>query len=174
MHRHHHNAASALTLALLAMLPMLSACSDLMNKIPPGPLGALFDRRPPLVSVRATGPYANPLADPVAPMITQGIADRVVAPTLRLSLKPAARVSLAEASMRAATVATGKAIPWRGGEASGFVVPLRDVYVSENGPVCRDLRQEAQIPGGPEIQQITLCHQDQGDDRHLWMPASID
>ena len=159
-----------LTLALLT----LAACAPYTRPDPPGFIGALLDRAPPPVVVRTTGPYPGPIAEPVQPIMTQQIADAVVAEALLPSLGAEARLSLAEASMRAAAAPTGTTILWTTAEGSGSVVPARDVYRSHRGEICRDLRQQVQTTQGPAIQQITLCRADRGDNRVLWLPGSPD
>jgi surface antigen len=98
----------------------------------------------------------------------------VVAEPLLPSLGAEARLSLAEASMRAAAAPTGTTILWTTPEAGGSVVPARDVYRSHRGEMCRDLYQRLQTTGGPAVQQITLCRADRGDGRVLWLPGSAD
>lgn len=179
MHRRHHNAAWSAGLIFLGAALTLSACSQMnwLNKVnrpdPPGLLGALFNRKPPAITIRASSPYPDPLSSPLAPLVTPDIADQAVAENLRLSLKPAARMSLAEASMLAAAAATGTAVSWKGGDASGIVTPARDVYLSVHGHVCRDLRQEVARRSGPQVAQITLCYEELGDSRAVWLPPGI-
>lgn len=141
---------------------------------PPGFLGALIDRPPPTVQVKASGPYPSPLSDPLPPLLTADMADQIVAEPLRVSLGPEARLSLAEASERAAAAATGATVLWQTAGAGGAVVPARDVYRSHRGEICRDLQQQAQTTSGPAINQVTLCHADLGDGRILWLPGSPD
>lgn len=140
----------------------------------PGPLGALFDRKPPPVWIRAGGPYPGPLSEPVRPLITADVADRVVAAPLRAVLTPEARANLAEASMLAASAATGTEVSWKAAEASGAVAPARDVYLSHRGLVCRDLQQAMQKADRKQVAQVTLCREDLGDNRILWLPGSPD
>ncbi len=180
MHWRHHSAASPAPLIALAAALALSACGDLGGLLPQGPLGALIDRAPPPIAVQATASYPNPLAEPVPPVITMAVADAVVGETLRLSLTPDGRVSLAQASMRAAAAATGAAVAWQaaGPEGApvlaGSVVPVRDVYLSHRGHVCRDLQQMVQGPDRPQVEQVTLCREDLGDNRVLWLPGTPD
>lgn len=152
----------------------LAACAPYTRPDPPGLLGALIDRAPPPVLVAANSSYGNPLAEPVPPLLSPDIADAVVGEPLRGSLSPEARLSLAEASMRAASVDTGATVLWQSADAGGAVVPARDAYRSHRGEICRDLRQQVQTPSGPTIDQVTLCHHDLGDGRILWLPGSPD
>lgn len=180
----------ALLIALICA-SMLSGCSQSDNVHPfdglanswsaaweridrPGPLGALIDRKPPPVAIRSTGPYPNPLSDAAPPMLTAALAEKVVAPPLRASLTPAARLDLAQASMLAATAATGTAIEWKAADTQGVVAPTHDVYISQYGLVCRDLRQTVQKAGAAEIAPMTLCREDVGGGGTAWRPAMDD
>jgi len=180
MHRRHHSAASAAPLIALAAALALSACGGLSGSLPQGPLGALADRAPPPIAILAGASYPNPLSEPVPPLITAEVADAVVGETLRLSLTPDGRVSLAQASMRAAAAATGAVVAWQAADPkgtpvlAGSVVPVRDVYRSHRGHICRDLQQMVQRPDGPQVEQVTLCRADLGDNRVLWLPGAPD
>lgn len=156
------------------MVLALAGCVPATRPDPPGLLGALIDRPPPAVRVIATGPYGNPLADPVPPVITPALADRIVAVPLRKLLGPAARLSLAQASEQAAAAKTGATLLWRSREAGGAVVPTHDVYISLRGEVCRDMQQQAETRAGPAIDPVTLCRTDEDDRRRLWLLASPD
>lgn len=159
----------------MALLLALGACAPFTRSDPPGFLGALIDRPPPAVQVRAAGPFGNPLAEPVEPLLSTDIADRIVGAPLRSSLSPEARLSLAAASQRAASAMTGATAQWQSADASGAVVPARDVYRSHRGLICRDLQQQAKTAGGPlEADLVTLCHSDLGDGRVYWLPGSPD
>jgi surface antigen len=161
--------------AALGLSLALGACSPVARQDPPGLLGALTDRLPPTIEVEATGPYGNPLAEPVEPLLSTDIADAIVGPPLRASLSPQARLSLAAASMRAASAMTGTNVQWQSTGASGVVIPARDVYRSHRGDICRDLQQQAQGAKGPAMADlVTLCHTDLGDGRVYWMPGSPD
>ena len=140
----------------------------------PGLLGSLIDRKPPPVSLRASGPYPGPLSDAMPPILTTQLADQVVAAPLRASLTPDARMDLARASVLAATVATGTAVPWKAAKAQGIVVAARDVYISPHGLVCRDLQQAVREAGTEKIEPVTLCREDIGADRRAWRPATVD
>jgi hypothetical protein len=193
MHRRHHSAAFLARLITLGASLALAACGEYdslkgMNdgdqidwsaKVDaysqPGPLGTLINHHPPPITIHATGPYANPLAEPVPPpIITPDIADQVVAQPLLESLNAEGRLSLATASMVAASGATGTAVLWQTADAGGTVVPARDVYLSQRGLVCRDLQQRVAISDQWHVEQVTLCHQDLGDNRILWLPGSPD
>jgi surface antigen len=174
MHRRHHTVNRPALLIFAGAALALAACAPETRPDPPGLLGALFDRPPPAVSVAASGPYANPLAEPVPPLISHDMADRMVGQTLLPALSPAARLSLAEASVRAATAATGTTVLWKSADAAGAVVPARDPYRSHRGEICRDLNQQAQSAAGPAIELVTLCHADLGDGRVLWLPGAPD
>ncbi len=152
----------------------LGACAPTTRPDPPGLLGALTDRPPPTVQVKASGPYGDPLADPVPPLLSADIADQIVGQPLRPLLSPEARLSLAAASIRAASLMTGTTVLWQSADASGAVVPARDAYRSHRGEICRDLQQHAQTPTGPAVDQVTLCHNDLGDGRVYWLPGSPD
>jgi hypothetical protein len=153
----------------------LAACSPFARQDPPGLFGALIDRLPPTVQITATGPYGNPLAEPVEPLLSSDIADQIVGKPLRPSLGPDARLSLATASMRAASATTGTTVPWQSAGAAGAVIPTRDVYRSHRGDICRDLQQEAKGAKGPATADlVTLCHTDLGDGRIYWLPGSPD
>jgi surface antigen len=160
--------------AALGIALTLAACAPTTRPDPPGFLGALIDRPPPAVQVKASGPYPSPLADPVPPIIRADIANEIVAASLRPSLSTAARLSLADASQRAAAATTGTTVLWQSADAIGAVVPARDAYLSHRGEICRDLQQQLQNAGGPMIDQVTLCHHDLGDGRILWLPGSPD
>jgi hypothetical protein len=175
MHCGNHNANRLTLSAALALSLALGACSPFARQDPPGLLGALTDRLPPTVLVEATGPYGNPLAESVEPLLSHDIADQIVGAPLRSSLSPEARLSLAAASMRAASVPTGATVLWQSASASGAVIPARDVYRSHRGDVCRDLQQQAKSAKGPAMANlVTLCHADLGDGRVYWLPGSPD
>ncbi len=149
-----------------------SAQFDQLNQ--PGPLGALIDRKPPPVLIRTSGPYPGPLSEPVPPLISPDVAEQVVAEPLRAALAADARMSMAQASMMAASAATGTPVSWKAADASGTVTPARDAYYSHRGHVCRDLQQLVQELNGLAAEQITLCRTDIGDNRVLWLPGSPD
>ena len=154
---------------------MLGACTPFTRPDPPGLLGALIDRAPPTVQVKASGPYGDPLAAPVEPLLSADIADQVVGVPLRPSLSPEARLSLAAASQRAASAMTGATVQWQSADASGAVIPARDAYRSHRGLICRDMQQQAKTADGPLMADlVTLCHADLGDDRVYWLPGSPD
>ncbi len=193
MHRRHHSATRG---AALLGLIALAACSgqpsagilpsDLQSiqiparPDPPGLLGVLIDRLPPPVTVRANASYPNPLGEPVAQLIAPDIADQMVGTSFRESLDGAARQSLALASLNATAAPTGKAIAWESEDAQGHpaaggsVVPVRNIYRSHRGLPCRDLQQHVQTPNGGASEQVTLCRNDMGDNRVLWLPGSPD
>jgi hypothetical protein len=175
MHCGNHS-PNRLTLSVaLALLLALGACTPFTRPDPPGFLGALIDRPPPTVQVQATGPYGDPLAEPVEPLLSTDIADQIVGAPLRSSLSPEARLSLAAASQRAASAMTGATVQWQSTDASGAVVPARDVYRSHRGVICRDLQQQAKRVDGPVTADlVTLCHSDLGDGRVYWLPGSPD
>ena len=157
------------------MFLALGACSPFARQDPPGLLGALTDRLPPTVRVEATGPYGNPLAEPVEPLLSPDIADQIVGAPLRSSLGGEARLSLAAASMLAASATTGTTVQWQSAGASGAVIPARDVYRSHRGEICRDLQQQAKSAKGLVMADlVTLCHADLGDGRVYWLPGSPD
>ena len=175
MHCGNHS-SNRLTLgAALALLLALGACAPYTRPDPPGLLGALIDRAPPTVQVQATGPYGDPLAEPVTPLLSTDMADQMVGAPLRSSLSPEARLSLAAASQRAAAAMTGATVQWQSADAAGIVVPARDAYRSHRGVICRDLQQQTKTAGGPvEADLVTLCHSDLGDGRVYWLPGSPD
>jgi len=191
-HDRHHSAASIARLLTLGAALTLAACGeydslkgihstdeiDWSAKVEqysqPGPLGTLFNRKPPAVSIRTSGPYPGPLSEPVPPIIAPEIADVVIAAPLRAALNPEARMNLATASMLAATATTGTPVSWKSADANGAVVPARDAYLSHHGLICRDLRQQVQKSDQSQIEQITLCHEDIGDSHFLWLPGSPD
>lgn len=191
-HGGHFNAASIARFLTLGTALALGACGEyqslsamsadekidwqakLQQYSEPGPLGTFFNRRPPAISIRASGPYPGPLSEPVPPLIAPEIADAVVAAPLRVALNPDARMNLAAASMLAATAATGTAVAWKAADAGGTVVPARDVYLSHHGLVCRDLQQQLQKSDHSQAEQITLCRADLGDGHVLWLPGSPD
>jgi surface antigen len=195
MHDRHHSATSVARLGALASLAAvlaLGGCSDAetihpfdsLNKIDwsgefehynqPGLLGALIDRPAPAVSIRASGPYPGPLSDSVPPLLDADMADRVVAGPLLPALSAQARMNLAQASILAASAATGTAVAWKAADSAGTVIPARDVYLSRHGLVCRDLRQAVERPNAPEIEAVTLCRADIGEKRALWQPEAPD
>ena len=174
MHRRHHSLKLRPRDAAISIVFALAACAPYTRPDPPGFLGALIDRAPPPVQVKTTGPYGNPLADPVAPLLSAAIADRLVAESLRASLSSEARWNLAEASERAASADTGATVMWQSADAAGAVIPARDAYRSHRGEICRDLQQHVQTEAGPSVDLITLCHHDLGDGRILWLPGSPD
>lgn len=140
----------------------------------PGLLGTLFNRKPPGTRIRSSGPYPGPLSEPVPALIAPDIADSVIAPPLLPSLGPEARMSLASASMVAASASTGTGVTWQATDMNGTVTPAHDVYLSHHGLVCRDLQQQVRKSEQSQIAQITLCHQDIGDSHVFWLPASPD
>lgn len=159
----------------MALLTALGACAPLARPDPPGLLGALIDRAPPTAQVKATGPYGDPLAEPIEPLLSTDIADQIVGMPLRSSLSQEARLSLAAASLRAASAMTGTIVQWQSVDASGAVVPARDVYRSHRGDICRDLQQQAKsATGAVTADLVTLCHSDLGDGRVYWLPGSPD
>jgi surface antigen len=174
MHRRHHTVNRPGLLAFAGAALVLSACAPTTRPDPPGLLGALFDRPPPAITVAASGPYGNPLAEPVPSLISADMADRMIAQSLRPALSAEARLSLAAASVRAATATTGTTVMWQSADTGGAVVPARDPYRSHRGEICRDLQQQAQSPAGPTVDLMTLCHADLGDGRVLWLPGSPD
>jgi surface antigen len=174
MHRYYYSANALRTLPALGLVLALAACAPYTRPDPPGFLGALFDRAPPPVTVIASGPYPGPLSEPSAPIITPATAAIVVAEPLLAGLGHEARLSLAEASMRAASAPTGTTVLWKSADADGAVIAARDVYRSHRGEICRDLRQQVQTATGPATEQITLCRADRGDNRVLWLPGSAD
>lgn len=187
-HGRHHSAALltqftavALATSLLAGCALFdtppdqidwSAQWDLMKQ--PGPLGALFDRKPPPTWIRASGPYPGPLSDATTPVISPDLAAAIVAAPFRDGLSPEARMNLAQASMLAASAATGTTIAWSAADAGGAVVPARDVYLSHRGNVCRDVQQQLKTPSGTEAAQVTLCRDDLGNSNLLWVPGTAD
>lgn len=142
----------------------------------PGPLGTLFNRKPPPVWIRASGPYPGPLSEPGPSLLSAEMVDQVVAEPLRASLSADARANLAQASLLAASAATGTSVAWKaaGTDTSGTVVPARDVYRSHRGLVCRDLRQQVQKRESAQVAQVTLCREDRGDAHIVWLPGSAD
>jgi surface antigen len=159
----------------LALILALGACSPFTRPDPPGFLGALIDRAPPGVQVEATGPYGNPLAEPVPPLLSTDVAEQIVGAPLRSALSTEAKLSLADASMRAASATTGATVQWQSPDASGAAVPARDVYRSHRGDICRDIQQQATMANGPAmVDLVTLCHADLGDGRVYWLPGSPD
>jgi hypothetical protein len=189
--RLHHTAAPLARLAALGAILALAACSESSPIHPfdsagqtnwteefqrinqPGLLGAFIDRRPPAVTIRASGPYPGPLSDTAPPLLTQAMAEAIVAAPLRAGLSPAALMDLARASVLAASLATGTSVAWKAADANGTVTPARDVYLSRHGRACRDLRQAldkagSDKSGSPEIAAVTLCRPHVGDDRAVW------
>jgi hypothetical protein len=115
------------------------------------------------------------LAEPVPPLLSADVADQIVGAPLRPLLGAEARLSLADASMRAAAASTGTIVQWQSADASGAAVPARDVYRSHRGDICRDVQQQAKTGDGTAvIDQVTLCHSDLGDGRVYWLPGSPD
>jgi hypothetical protein len=175
MHCGNHSSNRLTRGAALALLLALGACAPFTRMDPPGFLGSLIDRAPPTVQVAATGPYGNPLAESVEPLLSTDIADQIVGAPLRSSLSTEARLNLAAASLRAASAMTGTTVQWQSADASGAVVPARDAYRSHRGVICRDLQQEAKTADGPMAADlVTLCHSDLGDGRVYWLPGSPD
>jgi surface antigen len=175
MHCDHHS-SNRLTLgAALALLLALAACAPFTRPDPPGLLGSLIDRAPPSTQIKATGPYGDPLAEPVPPLLSADIAEQIVGAPLRSALSAEAKLSLADASMRAAAARTGTIVQWQSADASGAAVPARDVYRSHRGVICRDIQQQAKTADGPAVVDlVTLCHSDLGDGRVYWLPGSPD
>jgi surface antigen len=175
MHCRDHSSNPLTHSAALALLLALGACAPYTRPDPPGLLGALFDRAPPAVQVKAAGPYGNSLAEPVSPLLSADIAEQIVGAPLRSTLSPEAKLSLADASMRAAAAQTGTIVQWQSADTSGAAVPARDVYRSHRGFICRDIQQQAKTPEGPAlVDLVTLCHSDLGDGRTYWLPGSPD
>jgi surface antigen len=140
----------------------------------PGPLGALIDRKPPAVAIRATSPYPGPLSDAAPPLLTAELADEMVAAPFRAGLTPSARLDLAQATVLAAAAATGTPIEWKAADAQGIVTPAHDVYISRHGLACRDLTQTVQKAGAAQIAPMTLCREDDGGGGTAWRPATED
>jgi surface antigen len=193
MHRRHHSAAFAARLIALVALGPLAACGEydsmrglsfdfgkidwtakLDEYAQPAPLGTFFNRRPPPVWIRASGPFPGPLSEPLSPVIAASLADAIVAEPFRATLDAEARMNLAQASMIAASAATGTPVAWKAADAGGAVVPARDVYLSHRGHVCRDLQQQVETRDGTAAAQVTLCRADAGDNRILWLPGRAD
>jgi hypothetical protein len=175
MHRNDHSSNRLTLSAALALTLALAACAPYTRPDPPGFLGALIDRAPPTTQIKASGPYGNPLAEPVPPLLSADVADQIVGAPLRPLLGAEARLSLADASMRAAAASTGTIVQWQSADASGAAVPARDVYRSHRGDICRDVQQQAKTGDGTAvIDQVTLCHSDLGDGRVYWLPGSPD
>jgi hypothetical protein len=190
--RQRHSKSRGVALIALICASALAGCSqfenihpfDGLNKVDwsaawerinqPAPLGRLIDRKPPPVAIRSTSPYPDPLSDAAPPLLTAELADEVVAPPLRASLTPAARMDLAQASVIAAAAATGTAIEWKAADAQGIVAPAHDVYISHHGLVCRDLRQTVQKARAAEVAPVTLCREDVGGGGTAWRPAMDD
>lgn len=131
-------------------------------------LGAFIDRRPPAVTIRASGPYPGPLSDTAPPLLTPAMAEAIVAAPLRAGLSAAALMDLARASVLAASLATGTSVAWKAADANGTVTPARDVYLSRHGRACRDLRQALDRSGKAEIAAVTLCRPHVGADDAVW------
>lgn len=157
-----------------ASLSKIDPLGALQRLNQPGLLGSLIDRKPPPVTLRASGPYPGPLSSAMPPVLTPELADRVVAEPLRASLTPAARMDLAQASMLAAAAATGTAVPWKAAEAQGIVAPAADVYISPHGLVCRDLRQIVDEANTSKIEPMTLCRENIDADQRAWRPMMTD
>ena len=175
MHRDNLTSNRLTLSAALALLTALSACAPSTQLDPPGFLGALIDRPPPTVQVQASGPFGDPLASPVQPLLSTDIADQMVGAPLRPTLSTEARLSLAAASMRAASAMTGATVQWQSADASGGVIPERDAYRSHRGQICRDMQQQAKTADGPlTADLVTLCHADLGDGRVYWLPGPPD
>lgn len=174
MHCRYHSSKLRAREAAIAIVLSLAGCAPYTRPDPPGLLGALVDRAPPPALVKSNGTYPNPLADPVPALLTTDVANQLVADALRASLSAAARLDLAEASMRATSADTGAMVLWQSADSRGAVVPERDVYRSHRGEICRDLQQLAQTTRGTLASQITLCHHDLGDGRILWLPGPPD
>jgi hypothetical protein len=193
--RLHHTAAPLGGLAALGAILALAACSESSPIHPfdsagqvnwteefqrinqPGLLGAFIDRRPPAVTIRASGPYPGPLSDTAPPLLTQAMAEAIVAAPLRAGLSPAALMDLARASILAASLATGTSVAWKAADANGTVTPARDVYLSRHGRACRDLRQaldKSSSAQSAEIAAVTLCRPHVGDDRAVWEAGEPD
>jgi len=188
----HHTAAQLGGLAALGAILTLAACSESSPIHPfdsagqvnwtqefqrvnqPGLLGAFIDRRPPAVTIRASGPYAGPLSDTAPPLLNAATAEAIVAAPLRAGLSAEAMMDLARASVLAASLATGTSVAWKARDANGTVTPARDVYLSRHGRTCRDLRQALDKSGKPEIAAVTLCRPHVGDDRAVWEAAEPD
>jgi surface antigen len=115
------------------------------------------------------------------PYVPDELVDAAVAESLRPWLTPFERRSLAEASQSAAAAPTATAVAWRATDgagdpsAAGSVTPVRDVFRSVHGRLCRDLRQSV-AKGGPEphLQQVTLCREDQGAGLYVWVLGKPD
>jgi surface antigen len=175
MHHGHYSSNRLTLIAALALLLGVAACAPYTRPDPPGLLGALLDRAPPPTQVKASGPYGDPLAEPVPPQLGADIAEQMVGLPLRSTLSAEAKASLAEASMRAATAMTGTTVQWKSADASGAAIPARDVYRSHRGVICRDIQQQARTGDGPVVADlVTLCHSDLGDGHTYWLPGSPD
>ena len=174
MHRRHHSRNRSASRAAIVALLALAGCAPATRPDPPGFLGAVIDRPPPQVRMLAAGPYPSPLSEPTPPLLNDGVATIIVAESLRDALKADARMSLAQASLRAAAATTGATVLWQSADASGAVIVARDPYRSHRGDICRDLQQQAQTATGPKVVQVTLCYADLGNGHVLWLPGTPD
>jgi surface antigen len=125
--------------------------------------------------MRTGGPSGLLLQGPAPVYVPDSLVDAVVGDALYVWLTPAERRSLAEASQDAAVAPTATAIPWHGVDGAGLpsvagtVMPIRDAYRSARGHLCRDVRQSVDKREELQIQQLTLCREDQGAGLYVWV-----
>lgn len=145
-----------------------------------GPLGRFVDRPAPPVMLAQGGPTGVLIDGPVAPELPDPAVDKVVAASLREWLTFPERRSLAVASERAASGASGIAVTWRaqnGGDAltaTGSATAIADVYRSTRGQVCRDIAQRFDKNDEPHAQTVALCRDMQVGGMTLWLIGAAD
>jgi hypothetical protein len=156
----------------------LTACSTIESTLEPlthpAPLGRVIDRSPPPVAVTQGGPSGPLLAGPGLPILPDPAVDSVIAPDLKIWLTFEERKTLANASENAAVGVTGVAIKWRAHDgadvptASGTAVPVDDVYRSQTGYVCRDVRQSFARAGDTRVATVALCRTNIAEGVTIW------
>ncbi len=147
--------------------------------VPQGPLGRLIDHPAPPVGVTAGGASGPLLGGTVASPVPDRAVEAVVAPDLRTWLTADERQALAVASEAAAIAATGVAVGWRatdadGISASGDATAIGDVYRSDRGRICRDVRQRFDKTDALHAATVALCRETQSGNPALWVIATTD
>jgi hypothetical protein len=173
-------AACASTEATLAQPFSVTVDSTAAALERPAPLGRAIDRLPPPVAVTQGGPSGSLLAGPGLPILPDHAVDSVIAPDLKNWLTFAERKILADASENAAVGETGIAIAWRAHDgadaptASGTAVAVDDVYRSQTGYVCRDVRQSFAKAGDRRESTVALCRTNIAEGVTIWAVATAE
>lgn len=175
MHGSHYSRVWLRRLAFAGAALALVGCDTVGRQ---GALGNLIDRPAPPVAVTAGGAGGALLGSAIASPVPGGAVDAVVAPDLRNWLTADERQALAGASEAAAIAATGQAVGWLSRDGSGATTAAGDataignVYRSDRGRICRDVRQRFDKGESPHAATVTLCRETQSPAPVLWVIAA--